>query len=115
MEDTATLKAKWHEPEYDGQIGIEDKQARLALSTYAHYNFQSKSLCAMKRYQHRQYNIQQRYFVWPLFEEQNAGNTITFPLHGRCNCQHMKDFDSKCEHELKVNHSLVLLGKTKGG
>ena len=60
MEDTLTLKSKLYESKYDGQIGIEDKEARLALSTYANDSFWSKSLCAMKIYQHRQCNIQQR-------------------------------------------------------
>ena len=85
MEDTATLKNKWYESKYDGQVGVEDKEDRLTLSIYAHDNFWSKSPCAMKKHHHRKYNIQQRYFVWPLLEEQNADNIISFALHGRCN------------------------------
>ena len=36
MENTATLNAKQYVPEYDGQVGIGDKEVRLALSNYAH-------------------------------------------------------------------------------
>ena len=57
-EDTAILKNTWYESKYDGQVGIEDKEARLALSPYVRDTFWSKLPCAMKRYQHRKYNIQ---------------------------------------------------------
>ena len=50
MEDTAILKAKWNESKYDGQVGIDDKEVRLALSTYTRDNLWSKSLCVIKRY-----------------------------------------------------------------
>ena len=63
MEDTATSNNKWYVSQYNGHVGIEDKEARLALSTYARDNFWSKSLCVMKIYQHRKCDIQQRYFV----------------------------------------------------
>ena len=103
VEDTSTLKNNWYESKYDGHVCIDDKETRSALSTYTYVIFWSKTLCAMKRYQHRQYKIQQRYFVRSLFEEQNADNTIKFPLHGRYNYQHIKYFDRQCEHELSVN------------
>ena len=50
MDDTATFKAKWYEYTYDGQVCIEDKEARLGLSTYDHDNVWSKSSYIMKRY-----------------------------------------------------------------
>ena len=38
MEDTATLKNKLYVSQYNGKVGIEDNEARLALSTYGHVN-----------------------------------------------------------------------------
>ena len=69
MEETATSKNNWCKSQYNGQVIIEDKEAMLAIPTYTHVTFQSKSLCGMKIYQDRQCKTQQVYLVWPLAEK----------------------------------------------
>ena len=52
MEDDYHMRNEWFDSKFSGDLGIEDKKAKLSISNYAHANIWIYALDGIKRLNH---------------------------------------------------------------
>ena len=102
--DSYMVEVSCHKSKFEGEMGLQDKLARMNLSKYCYDKLWFPSFSYSFNLQYKLCDHGTHYRVWPSNAPLLNDNFTTIPIGGRCcECRMRLDFDTQCKHELCVH------------
>ena len=110
VETEDLIRSNYYKPTLDGEMAVEDINARRALSSYPHKQFYILQTKSSDNLQSLYDHDTSSHMVWPAGVDFNSNDPehVIIKVGERCNCWRRVDYDIQCKHELKINFKFNL-------